>query len=135
MAILEHLGFTVIVPPLQCCGLPTQSNGDFDAARAYARRNVAWLAPYARQGIPIVGTSASCMTAIKADYQHVLTLQDEATRTVAAGVWDFMEFLRHLHEAGRLDTDFQPIQRGCPITRPASSRRMASAARRWTCWP
>ena len=118
VAILEHLGFTVIVPPLQCCGLPMQSNGDFDAARAYARRNVAWLAPYARQGIPIVGTSASCMMALKADYQHILNLQDEATRTVAAGVWDFMEFLRHLHEAGRLDTGFRPIQRRLPYHTP-----------------
>ena len=49
VAILEHLGLEVIVPPLQCCGLPMQSNGDFRAARAYARRNVTWLEPYARR--------------------------------------------------------------------------------------
>jgi len=118
VAILEHLGFEIIVPPLQCCGLPMQSNGDFDAARRYARRNVAWLAPYARRGIPIVGTSASCMMAFKGDYEHILGLHDDATRTVAAGVWDFMEFMRHLHEEGRLDTHFKPIQRRLPYHTP-----------------
>ncbi|MBN1965009.1 MAG: anaerobic glycerol-3-phosphate dehydrogenase subunit C [Anaerolineae bacterium] len=118
VAILEHLDFTVIVPPLQCCGLPMQSNGDFAGARSYARRNVAWLEPYARQGVPIVGTSASCMMALKGDYEHILGMHDEATRTVAAGVWDFMEFLRHLHEVGQLDTNFRPLDRRLPYHAP-----------------
>ncbi len=118
VAILEHLGFQVIVPPLQCCGLPMQSNGDFEAARRYARRNVAWLEPYARRGVPIVGTSASCMMALKGDYEHILGMDDAATRAVAAGVWDFMEFLRHLHEKGRLDTRFAPVRRRLPYHAP-----------------
>ena len=118
VAILEHLGFEVIVPPLQCCGLPMQSNGDFRAARRYARRNIAWMEPYARQGIPIVGTSASCMMTFKGDYEHILGMDDEATKIVAANAWDFMEFLRHLHEEGRLDTNFKPIYRKLPYHAP-----------------
>jgi glycerol-3-phosphate dehydrogenase subunit C len=76
---------TVIVPPLQCCGLPMQSNGDFDAARRYARRNVTWLEPYARQRHPVVGTSASCMMALKGDYEHILGMSDDATRSGRGG--------------------------------------------------
>jgi glycerol-3-phosphate dehydrogenase subunit C len=118
VAVLEHLGFEVIVSPLRCCGLPMQSNGDFKAARRYARNNVAWLEPYARRGIPIVGTSASCMMAFKGDYEHILGMSDEATRTVAAGVWDFMEFLRYLNEQGRLDTNFRALDRHLPYHTP-----------------
>jgi glycerol-3-phosphate dehydrogenase subunit C len=118
IAVLEHLGFEVIVPPLQCCGLPMQSNGDFKAARSYARRNVTWLEPFARQSIPIVGTSSSCMMALKADYEHILGMNDAATRTVAAGVWDFMEFLRKLHEEDQLDLNFKMVDRHLPYHTP-----------------
>src|SRR3979490_3361040 len=35
VAVLEHNGFNVIIPPQDCCGLPLQSNGNFPAARGY----------------------------------------------------------------------------------------------------
>jgi glycerol-3-phosphate dehydrogenase subunit C len=65
VAVLEHNGFRVIVPPQDCCGLPLQSNGNFPAARAYVRRLVAHLAPYARDGWPIVANSTSCGLMLK----------------------------------------------------------------------
>ena len=74
VAVLEHIGLHVELPPQTCCGLPAQSNGDFAAARRYARTNVESLVEYARRGIPIVGPSASCITALKGDYHHVLGL-------------------------------------------------------------
>jgi glycerol-3-phosphate dehydrogenase subunit C len=118
VAVLEHIGLYVEVPPQTCCGLPAQSNGDFKAARRYARTNIESLARYARRGIPIVGTSASCMTAIKGDYQHVLGLDDDDTRLVAEHTYDFMEFMAKLHHEGRLPTDFQPIERELPYHAP-----------------
>ncbi len=118
VAVLEHIGLYVEVPPQTCCGLPAQSNGDFAAARRYARTNIDALASYARRGIPIVGTSASCMTAIKGDYQHVLGLEDENARLVAEHTYDFMEFLAKLHHEGRLPLDFQPIERELPYHAP-----------------
>jgi glycerol-3-phosphate dehydrogenase subunit C len=107
--VLEHNGFRVIVPDQGCCGLPMQSNGDFKGARRLARKNTRALADYARQGIPIVGTSASCMMALKSDYQHILGLDDDGTQALAAGVYDICEFLAALHVEGRLKTDFRPI--------------------------
>jgi glycerol-3-phosphate dehydrogenase subunit C len=118
VAVLEHVGLRVEVPPQTCCGLPAQSNGDFAAARRYARANLDALAPYARRGIPIVGTSASCITAIKGDYRHVLGLDDADARLVAAHTFDFMEFLADLHRAGRLPDDFRPIPASWPYHAP-----------------
>ncbi|MBN1680261.1 MAG: anaerobic glycerol-3-phosphate dehydrogenase subunit C [Anaerolineae bacterium] len=118
VAVLEHIGLHVEIPPQTCCGLPAQSNGDFDAARCYARHNIEALADYARRGIPIVGTSASCMTAIKGDYRHVLGLDDDDAQLVAVHTYDFMEFLWKLHQEGRLPTGFQPIEREYPYHAP-----------------
>jgi hypothetical protein len=64
---------------------------------------------YARRGIPIVGTSASSITAIKGDYQHILGLHDDDTRLVAENTFDFMEFLWKLHTEDRLPLTFRRI--------------------------
>ena len=125
VAVLEHIGLHVEIPPQTCCGLPAQSNGDFQAARRYARQNIDAFKDYARRGIPIVGTSASCITAIKGDYQHVLGLDDPDALLVAEHTYDFMEFLAKLHHEGRLRTDFQRIDRGTALSRalPAQGAR------------
>ena len=59
VALLEHNGCAVDVPKQDCCGLPLQSNGLFDDARGYVHRLAARLAPFARAGVDIVGTSTS----------------------------------------------------------------------------
>jgi len=118
IAVLEHIGLYVEVPKQTCCGLPAQSNGDFKAARKYARKNIKSFADYARRGIPIVGTSASCMTAIKGDYEHILGLDDPDARLVAEHTYDFMEFLDKLHHEGRLPLHFKPINRKLPYHAP-----------------
>jgi glycerol-3-phosphate dehydrogenase subunit C len=119
VAVLEHIGLYVEIPPQTCCGLPAQSNGDFKAARRYARTNIDSLVDYARRGIPMVGTSASCITAIKGDYHHVLGLDDPDALLVAENTYDFMEFLARLHGEGRLPVDdLQPIPRELPYHAP-----------------
>ncbi len=122
IAVLEHIGLHVEVPPQTCCGLPAQSNGDFKAARRYARTNIDALVDYARRGIPIVGTSASCITAIKGDYQHVLGLEDDDARLVAEHTYDFMEYLWKLHLEGRLPEDFRPVAQELPYHAPCQLR-------------
>ncbi|MEP7289697.1 MAG: anaerobic glycerol-3-phosphate dehydrogenase subunit C [Chloroflexota bacterium] len=107
--VLEHNGFRVLIPEQGCCGLPLQSNGDFAGARQFAQRNIDWLVDYARRGIPIVGTSASCIMALKSDYEHVLGMEGDDLHTVAAGIYDICEFLSLLHYRGKLKTDFKPI--------------------------
>lgn len=110
IAVLERNGFTVIVPEQRCCGLPLISNGLYADARARARGNLAILAGYARRGYRIVGTSTSCTHTLKAEYREMLDLDDDDARVVAQATWDMCEFLRDLHERGRLDTRLAPIE-------------------------
>jgi len=61
VAVLESLGYEVIVPPTTCCGRPAISKGDLDHAARLARLNAKILQPFAESGIPIVGTEPSCI--------------------------------------------------------------------------
>ncbi len=102
VGVLEANGFEVIVPPQNCCGLPLLSNGEFPAARRYHQSNVKHLVEYARQGIPIVGTSTSCTLTLKEEAPELLDMHDEDTRLVAEYVYDFNEFLLLLLDEGSL---------------------------------
>jgi glycerol-3-phosphate dehydrogenase subunit C len=106
---LEANGFEVIVPPQNCCGLPLLSNGEFNAARKFHQNNVRHLVDYARQGIPIVGTSTSCTLTLKEEALELLDMHDEDTRLVAENTFDFNEFLLLLAENGSLNQNFKPL--------------------------
>jgi glycerol-3-phosphate dehydrogenase subunit C len=107
--VLEANGFQVIVPPQNCCGLPLLSNGEFHAARAYHESNIRSLVGFARQGIPIVGTSTSCTLTLKEEAPELLDMRDEDTQLVARHTFDMNEFLLHLLDAGKLNTGFNPL--------------------------
>ena len=109
VGVLEANGFEVIIPPQNCCGLPLLSNGEFKAARQYHENNVRSLVAYARQGIPIVGTSTSCTLTLKEEAPELLDMHDADTRLVAENTYDFNEFLLLLYEEGRLNLDLRPI--------------------------
>ncbi|HEX6332152.1 MAG TPA: anaerobic glycerol-3-phosphate dehydrogenase subunit C [Actinomycetota bacterium] len=120
VAVLEHNGFRVLVPPDQgCCGLPLQSNGLFDDARRYVRRLTKSLAPYARRGYDIVATSTSCGLMLKREAMEMLDLEDdEDLRTVSSHTYDICEFLLELHERGELRTDLAPLPMTIPYHAP-----------------
>jgi glycerol-3-phosphate dehydrogenase subunit C len=122
VAVFEHHGYEVIVPPQSCCGLPLLSNGEFRAAEGYHRRNVATLASFARAGFPIVGTSTSCTLTLKEEAPELLDMHDEACRTLAHGVWDIFEWLAELHSRGELRTDFEPLPLTLPYHAPCQQR-------------
>jgi glycerol-3-phosphate dehydrogenase subunit C len=64
-----------------------------DAARDYARYNLKWLEPFARAGIPIIGTSTSCTLSLKHDYRRILGLDGDAADNVAEGTYDIFEYM------------------------------------------
>ncbi|MCC7129311.1 MAG: sn-glycerol-3-phosphate dehydrogenase subunit C [Anaerolineae bacterium UTCFX2] len=107
--VLEHLGFEVIVPRQNCCGLPLLSNGEFAAARRYHRSNVANLVEFARAGIPIVGTSTSCTLTLKEEAPELLDMHDEDSALVAKSTYDFNEFLLLLHAEGLLNLELASV--------------------------
>ncbi|MDQ6880090.1 MAG: anaerobic glycerol-3-phosphate dehydrogenase subunit C [Candidatus Dormibacteraeota bacterium] len=122
VAVLEHNGFDVVIPPQDCCGLPLQSNGNFPAARAYVKRLVANLAPYAREGLPIVANSTSCGLMLKREAHEILGVEDEDLRLVSKHLFDVCEFLLLLHETGELLTDFHPLPLEVPYHAPCQQR-------------
>jgi glycerol-3-phosphate dehydrogenase subunit C len=109
--LLEWLGCQVDVPRGQsCCGLPLQSNGLFEPARRYVRRMARRLAPAARAGIDIVGTSTSCTLMLKREAREILGLDDDPDlRLVSGRVFDICEYLVMLLDRGELRTDFRPL--------------------------
>jgi FAD/FMN-containing dehydrogenase/Fe-S oxidoreductase len=108
--MLESAGFEVIVlEKRKCCGRPLLSKGFIDEAREHAAHNVALLAPYAREGIPIVGCEPSCITMFQDDYRDLLPGPD--TELVAQHTFLILEFLVKLAAEGRLELDFDGAPR------------------------
>ena len=108
--VLEHLGYEVIVPPQNCCGLPMLSNGEFGAAESYHRRNVARLAQYVKAGYPILGTSTSCTLTLKEEAPELLDLEGDAgTRALKLATWDIFEWLRQRLDQDQLPSGLRPL--------------------------
>jgi glycerol-3-phosphate dehydrogenase subunit C len=122
VAVLEHNGFRVIVPTQDCCGLPLQSNGNFPAARTYARRLAANLAPHARAGFPIVSNSTSCGLMLKREAREILGVEDDDMEVVSGSTYDLCEFLLALHQRGVLRTDFKSLPLTVPYHAPCQQR-------------
>jgi len=128
--VLEHLGYEVIVPPQNCCGLPMLNNGEFPAAEKLYRSNLEKLVPYADKGYPIIGTSVSCVLVLREEASEMLDLENEATRQLKAAMWDMMEWLRDLRERGELDMNFRELKMVLPyhVSCQARAHRMGRPA-------
>jgi glycerol-3-phosphate dehydrogenase subunit C len=109
VGVLEGLGFKVVVPEQNCCGLPLLSNGEFAAARKYHRGNVEKLIGLAERGIPIVGTSTSCTLTLKEEAPELLDAFAPDESTVAAGTYDICEFILGLVTQGEVTLELLPI--------------------------
>ncbi len=93
--VLEALGYHVVLAERTgCCGRPAISKGLLEDARESARRNVEALLPYARRGVPIVGTEPSCLLTFREEYPDLL--RDDASRTVAAQTYLIDELITKL---------------------------------------
>ncbi len=100
--LLEAAGYEVIVEERRaCCGRPMLSKGLVDAARKSARRNVQVLAPYAKQGIPVIGTEPSCILTLRDEYRDLLP-DDPDVEILAQQSFMIDEFLARLERDGDL---------------------------------
>ena len=122
VAVLEHNGYEVIVPPQNCCGLPLLSNGEFDEAAKYHSNNVNKMLVYAQAGLDIVGTSTSCTLTLKEEAPELLDAHDDGATTLKMATWDIFEWLRERHETGELKTNFQPLEMIIPYHAPCQYR-------------
>lgn len=108
VAILEHCGVSVFVPPEQTqSGMSMVSLGAVERARRVASRNVAVLAEAIRQGYTVVCSEPSAALCLTREY--LALLDDEDTRLVAANTQEAGLYLRNLHQQGKLPLDFRPV--------------------------
>jgi len=93
--LLEAAGYEVLVADKRvCCGRPLLSKGLLKEAKKNAAHNVALLAPYARQGIPIIGVEPSCILTIRDEYPDLVPGED--AKLVAQQSITIDEFLADL---------------------------------------
>jgi FAD/FMN-containing dehydrogenase/Fe-S oxidoreductase len=109
VAVLERAGYEVMLVAKKCCGRPMISKGMLEEARANAIYNVNLLAPYAEQGLPIIGCEPSCILTLRDEYPDLVA--DTRVQTVAANSFMIEEFLARLHGRGELNLPFRDVKR------------------------
>jgi Fe-S oxidoreductase len=110
VAVLRHNGVAVYVPTQQLhAAMAMISQGEVEAAREVAARNVTMLAEHVRRGYTIVATEPSAALALAHEYP-LLFDDDEDAQLVAQHTREACHYLWQLHQHGRLKLDFE-VQR------------------------
>ncbi len=71
VAVLEALGYDVLLPDWRCCGIPLYAKGELAAARRMAAYNADALSAYVDAGCEIVTSCPSCHLALARDYPRL----------------------------------------------------------------
>jgi FAD/FMN-containing dehydrogenase/Fe-S oxidoreductase len=103
--LLEAAGYEVILSEHGCCGRPMISKGLVEKARAAARSTVDRLAPYAADGIPIVGLEPSCLLSLRDEYAYLLP-DDDRVEILADRAYMLEEFIARQADDEALDLTF-----------------------------
>jgi len=108
VAVLRHHGISVYVPPGQVAsGMAMISAGDLDSARKLAAKNIKTLAEFAREGIPILCTEPTAALCLRQEYPALMDHPD--VEVIADNTIEVGAYLFNLHLAGKLRTDFRPL--------------------------
>lgn len=84
--VLQAQGFTVLLAPDVCCGLTWITTGQLETARGKLEDLVAALAPFAVNGVPIVGIEPSCTAVLRDDLVELLPKDPRALAVKKATV-------------------------------------------------
>ena len=130
MAVLEHNGVAVYVPPEQKqAGMASIACGALDHARRLARHNVAMLAEAVRQGYHVVATEPAAALCLIHEYPQLL--DDDDARLVAANTSEACTYLWKMHTLGdaaarpAADQRHPGLPYALPPEGPAASARPA----------
>jgi Fe-S oxidoreductase len=104
VAVLEAAGFEIEVVAGDD-GRSAISKGLVDKARGRAWETVAQLAPFAEQGLPIIGLEPSSLLSLRDEYLHLLG-RDPRVQVVADHAYTFEEFIAKLADDGELNLTF-----------------------------
>ena len=121
--ILQHNGIDVIVPNDQeVSGMSMISDGEIARAKKLAKRNIEKFAELARQGYTIVTTESSAALALSHEYKNLI--DDPDTTLLADNTIDACSFLWELHQTGRLELDFRPVNANIGYHTPCHQRAL-----------
>jgi FAD/FMN-containing dehydrogenase/Fe-S oxidoreductase len=108
VAVLHHNEIEVYVPPGQLgCGMAPLAYGDVETARETLQHNLRLLAEPAREGYGILCSEPTAALMLRHDALDLL--DDPDAQLVAERVVEATAYLGDLHRAGRLRTDFRPL--------------------------
>lgn len=133
LRVLQAHGFTVLLPPDVCCGLTWITTGQLATARKKLTSLVEELAPYAANGIPIVGVEPSCTAVLRDDLVELLP-DDQRARVVQGATVTLAELLmslpvkqRHLPDLSGVNVVAQPHCHHYSVMGWASDRALLEA--------
>jgi Fe-S oxidoreductase len=108
LRLLEAAGYIVhLAAGRKCCGRPLITGGQASKAKAWVDHNVALLAPYAHQGLPIVGIEPSCILTLRDEYLSLASDQKRA-QILATNAFTVEEFIVREMKAGRFAAAWRP---------------------------
>lgn len=108
VAIMQHHGIAVYVHPQQLgSAMAKIALGDVERARFIAKKNSALLADAVRLGYEVVATEPAAALCLTKEYPNLL--DDEDVRLVAEHTSEACTYLWRMHEIGKLELDFRPI--------------------------
>ena len=107
VTVLTKAGYDVVVPDRQaCCGLTWITTGQLDGAKKRLTHLLEVLAPYAVNGIPILGLEPSCTAVLRSDLPDLLP-DDPRAHAVAAATRTVAELLTSPETAPGPETGFR----------------------------
>ncbi|WP_022868592.1 FAD-binding and (Fe-S)-binding domain-containing protein [Schaalia vaccimaxillae] len=114
VSVLEANGFAPIVASDVCCGLTWITTGQLTGAKKHLTQVLDAFAPFAANGIPIVGVEPSCTAVLRDDLLDLLpddprsTLISQSTRTLAEILGEVPAASRHLPDLTGVEIVAQP---------------------------
>jgi FAD/FMN-containing dehydrogenase/Fe-S oxidoreductase len=103
--VLDAAGYDVVILDGKVdSGRPAVSKGLLDTAAKLAKRNIALLVPFVREGLPIVGCEPSVMAMLVDEYPSLVP--GEAADAVASSALMVDEFITREASAGKIKLEF-----------------------------
>jgi Fe-S oxidoreductase len=133
VAVLERLGYHVVVPPQACCGRPLYDFGLLESAGEYLENLFATLAGAAGPDAPIVVLEPSCFSVFRDEAPHLASRHRAFARTLSERAVLFDSFVAdHLERGGlRLPGGDALVHVHChqrALVGPTDTERALSAA-------
>lgn len=107
--VLQAQGFTVLLAPDVCCGLTWITTGQLESARSKLTGLVEALAPFAVNGIPIVGIEPSCTAVLRDDLVDLLP-EDPRAKAVKSATVTLAELLARIPTDQRVLPDLSGVE-------------------------